>query len=100
MANDAAWQAGVDIATKNKDKNKDKKKDKKDGKGDQPASGGGGGNPYSILNYLPKLHKGTKRVKKTGPYIIKKGEAVLTSKQQKKAGLKTGSIKKRVASKG
>jgi hypothetical protein len=53
---------------------------------------------------ISNLHKGTRSVKKTGPYILKKGEAVLTVKQQKSAGLKKGSIKKtsarkRVASK-
>jgi hypothetical protein len=53
---------------------------------------------------LSNFHKGG-RVKKTGVAYVHKGELVLTSKQQKAAGLKKGGKKKvsgrkRVASKG
>ena len=84
MANDAAWQAGVDIATGNKDKKKAK------GKGgskllDQP-------NPSTVAD-PSKYHKGGK-VKKGGWAKVKKHEVVLTVGQQKAAGLKKGGKKK------
>ncbi len=98
MANDDAWQAGVDIATSNKDRRKKKgaEKDKNGAKtgaaGAQDAASGGGGNKWSILSYLPKLHSGG-RVKKTGAYRLRKNEIVLTKGQQKTVGIKQGGKK-------
>ena len=86
MANDAAWQAGVDIATKQKD---DKKK-----KSDllhQPT-------PAGVAN--PSSFKKGGKVKKTGVAKVHKHEVVLTAKQAKQYGKKKASTKKRVASKG
>lgn len=104
MANDAAWQSGTDIAESSKYRRKKKSGEGK-GKNSGPTSGAAmnaSGNPYNILNYLPKLHKGGS-VKKTGNYRLKKGEKVLTGPQQKRAGLKKGGkkkhAKKRVAGK-
>ena len=104
MANDDAWQAGLDIASGKNGGHKKKKKgnaDKRAGKGKaaSTASGAksGGGNPFSILHYLPKLHKGGK-VKKTGAYRLRKGETVVTAKQMKAVhGKKT--TRKRVSGK-
>ena len=97
----SGWQKGTDVAQKNK--NKGQGKGKQGGTGAPAGGTAGGGNPYSILSLLPKLHKGGK-VKKTGPYRLRKGEIVLTAEQQKEHGLKKGKGKatgrKRMASKG
>jgi len=57
-----------------------------------------------IVSPISNLHSGGK-VKKTGPYRLRKGELVLTISQQKAAGLKKSwkkkvSGRKRVGSKG
>lgn len=104
MANDEAWSSGWSQGEGAAQKRKDKKNKQKDSQSNSSGSASGGGNPYSILSYLPKLHSGGK-VKKTGAYRLKKGELVMTSTQQKSAGLKKYGKKKtagrkRVASKG
>ena len=56
-----------------------------------------------IMSPISNLHSGGK-VKRTGNYRLRKGEVVLTVKQQREVGIKTGkkksSSRKRVASKG
>lgn len=103
MANDAAWQAGVDIATKHKDE-----KNKKDSWGNfgqpQKPKESGWKKFLHIASPISNLHKGG-TVKKTGNYRLRKKEMVLTVAQQKAAGIKNGSKKKasarkRVVSKG
>jgi hypothetical protein len=101
MANDDAWQAGIDIANNKKHNRKGKNSADKQGGSTGTAGASGGGNPWSILSYLPRLHKGG-RVKKTGGYLLRKGEIVLTKKQQKSVGIKQGgkkSTRKRVSGK-
>jgi len=99
MANQDAWQSGWDkgTATANKNKKKtddtgdkdEKKKSSKKGSGSSSS-----GNPWSILNYIPKLHNGGK-VKKTGNYRLRKKEVVLTATQAKAAGIKGAQGKKK-----
>lgn len=92
MANDAAWQAGVDIATNKKGKGK-----KKSQLLQQPS-------PSTLADpgKYASYHKGG-TVKKTGNYRLRKKEVILTVAQQKAVGLKGGkkksSVRKRVASK-
>ncbi len=98
MANEAAWTSGWQQGSDQSKKDKDKKDQSNQGK---PQSSGG--NPWSILSYLPRLHKGGK-VKRTGGYLLRKGEIVLTPKQAQKHGIKSGRKKshghKRVSAKG
>jgi len=58
---------------------------------------------FHVTSPISNLHKGG-RVKKTGPYRLRKGELVLTVSQQKAYGLKKGKKKatsrKRISSKG
>ena len=94
MANDQAWQAGMDIAQGKKDK----KTWKPTGEGDAPKKKGGGFGKkllhvLSPISNIGSKHKGGS-VKKTGNYRLKKGEKVLTGPQQKRAGLKKGGKKK------
>ncbi len=102
MANDAAWQAGIDLGKTSKYNRKNKRSGDKgnDASTASAAKGaaGGGGNPWSILSYLPKLHGGGK-VRKTGAYRLKRGETVVTAKQMKTLRGKK-STRKRVACKG
>ena len=97
MANDDAWQAGIDIASKHGDTKRAKKSAGKSaqtvGAGAAQSGGGGKKNPWSILSYIPLKHSGGK-VRKTGPYRLKKGERVLTATQQKSLGLKKKRAKK------
>ncbi len=83
MANDAAWQAGVDIAQGKKKKQTKIGSDKDTSDGKNKVGG--------LLGYMGKkigkLHSGG-TVKKTGNYRLRKGERVLTVAQQKSAGLK------------
>jgi hypothetical protein len=113
MANDAAWQAGVDIAQGNKKGKKDQETkklgdDKDSSKDDSSGNKKSGGmlglmgkGASSLGKQLGMKHSGG-MVKKTGNYRLRKGERVLTVTQQKAVGLKkskkTG-IKKRVATK-
>jgi hypothetical protein len=98
MANDEAWQAGMDIAAKGKYGKRGKKA--KDAESGGKALGDVAGGVVASL--LPTLHKGG-RVRKTGNYRLKKGEVVLTVAQQKAHGLKKekrkSSSRKRVAAK-
>ena len=75
----------------NKKSNKKNSKDDKSNKGasDSASSAKSGGNPWSILSYIPKLHKGGK-VRKTGVYRLKKGEKVITASQEKSCVKKRG----------
>jgi hypothetical protein len=86
MANDEAWQAGVDIAQKKKSKSQSKA-------GDPQKKEGWGKRFLHALSPISNLHKGG-TVKKTGEYRLKKGERVLTGPQQKRAGLKKSGKKK------
>lgn len=96
MANDQAWQAGVDIATKRKSKN--------------GGMGDGGPKKYSkpvgkittsdgqtLTPSEPMAYKRGGKVKKTGVALVHRGEEVLTKKEAKKYHKKT--TRKRVASK-
>ncbi len=103
MANDAAWQAGVDIASKHKDDKKNKGSWGNFGQTQQPKESGWK-KAMHVLFPISNFDKGGK-VKKTGVYKLKKGERVLTVAQQKAHGLKKGGKKKatsrkRVSSKG
>jgi len=98
MANDDAWQAGLDIGSgKNKKSKKKPNKNRADKDGPTSGAASGGGNPYSILKYLPLKHSGGK-VKKTGAYRLKRGETVLTKTQMKSMRGKK-SARKRVSGK-
>jgi hypothetical protein len=113
MANDEAWQAGMDIAQKHRDKKDKKKKKGKGNDGDEKKSG--------LMSYIKKkfssspkqltgnldaspteLHKGG-LVKKSGYAKVRKGEVMLTAKQARSFGRKAGKRKtvtrKRVSSK-
>jgi hypothetical protein len=100
MADDAAWQAGVDIGTEKKSQ---KKKNGSSGNGKKEILGDLTSKTPNPSDNTPKLHKGG-RVKRTGNYRLRKKEVVLTVAQQKAAGIKRGkkksSVRKRVASKG
>jgi hypothetical protein len=108
MANDDAWQAGIDIAAQRQGKQgqqgqgKEQKQKLSKPVGQVTTSDGQTLTPSAPMK-LSNYHKGGK-VKKTGPANLRKGEIVMTAKQQQKAGLKKGkkkaSAKKRVASKG
>ena len=109
MANDDAWQAGIDIASDRKDKQKKNAKKPKTGAGetaDAAKGGGGGGGIFNkimhVLSPISNLKTGG-RVRKTGLHKLHKGELVLTAKQQRAAGLKKSKGKahsrKRVAGK-
>jgi len=84
MANDDAWASGWSQGAGAAQKKKDKK-------ALAPAKAGIA--PTGDLGGLPKLHSGGK-VKKTGNYRLRKGEAVLTVTQQKEAGIKKSGKKK------
>lgn len=96
MANDDAWSSGWQQGAGAAQKKKDKKA--------QGGASKSGIAPTGDMS-LPKLHSGGK-VKKTGNYRLRKGEAVLTIGQQKEVGIKkdgkkkSGSSRKRIASKG
>jgi hypothetical protein len=96
MANDQAWQAGMDIAQK--------RRDRKDwgNFGQKPQKKESGWKKFlHIASPITNFDQGG-AVKKTGVYKLKKGEHVLTASQAKAQGLKTGKKKgtrKRTASK-
>ena len=76
-----------------KKKHKKKGDADKQGKNTGTTAASGGGNPWSILSYLPKIFSGGKghsggKVAQTGTYRLRKGELVLTKAQQKKVGIK------------
>lgn len=103
MANDAAWQAGVDIAQKKKSDNKSKKDSWGNFGQPQKPKESGWKKFLHIASPISNLHSGG-RVKRTGNYRLRKGELVLTVSQQKEYGLKKKTSKKssrkRVGSKG
>ena len=95
MANDDAWSSGWAQGSGAAQK----KKDKKSAAQPQKQSG-----MNMLAGAVGAFHKGGK-VKKTGNYRLRKGEAVLTVKQQREVGIKKGgkkkaNHKKRIASKG
>ena len=96
MANDQAWQAGVDIAQK--------RKDRKDwgNFGQKPQKKESGWKKFlHITSPISNFKKGG-HVKKTGMYKLHAGEHVLTASQAKAHGFGKGKKKgtrKRTASK-
>jgi hypothetical protein len=98
MANDQAWQAGMDIAQERKDKkswgNFGQKPQKKES---------GWKKVLHVLSPVSNFDHGGP-VKRTGLYKLKKGEHVLTAKQARMHGIKgrgkKKNGKKRVACKG
>ena len=83
MANDDAWQAGVDIATNKKDKQKQPKQKKQP----KPVNKITTSDPTLGELYPSAMPSGFKKggkVKKTGVALVHKGERVLTAKQAKK----------------
>lgn len=98
MANDDAWSSGWQQGAGAAQKKKDDKANK------SKLGSLKGVAPTGDLSDIPKLHSGGK-VKKTGNYRLRKGEAVLTIGQQKEAGIKKDGKKKsgsrkRIVSKG
>ena len=97
MANDDAWQAGVDIATNKKDKQqKPKQKTQPKPVDKVTTSDPTLGELYPSA--MPQFKKGGK-VKRTGVAYVHKNERVLTAKEAKKYAKNKGT-RKRVASKG
>ena len=89
MADNGAWQDGVDIAGKSKYGHKNRDKNNQDQQ-QAPKKKSGGGLFSKLMHVafpISNLHKGG-TVKKTGVYKLKKGEKVLTAAQQKAHGIK------------
>jgi hypothetical protein len=80
MANDDAWQAGIDIATKNKKKKEDKKKNSQgsNGKGSSGSSGSSSSGPLgglqSTIKSLMGFGGGSTSSSGTGKSHKKKGD--------------------------
>ena len=95
MANDTAWQAGMDIAAGGK-----YRKGKKDDGGPQKYSKPVGqittSDNQTLTPSKPMAFKKGGKVKKTGVALVHKGEVVLTKAEAKRYKKTT---KKRVASK-
>ena len=83
MANDEAWQAGVDIATRHKNKLK-AQKSQKEPKAVRKITTSDPSLGELTPSAVPKIYRKGGKVKKTGVALVHRGEYVLTAKQAKK----------------